>query len=382
MAIKYKILVITSGGYEGFSGANQKLLNAMSSKNELIGIVDNKLSGFWKYYNRFYCFLKKPGFSKYLQPISEIYNGDTAYYCFRTMCYIIRRTQSAEKLLDKYKNKYDLVLQTGWLPAILEKKDVPHCIYTDFTMKLSEREYPLWSRFLCNNDKKKWLEMETRTYHNAAVVFTMSNHTRQSLIEDYGVSENNVFTVYGGVNLDENPDITKNYNSNTILFVGIDFERKGGYILLDAFKIVKEKIKDARLVIIGSKYKVSIEGVEFKGFISHEEKMYYYNVASVFAMPSIMEPFGLVFLEAMANRIPCIGSMVDAIPEIIEDGITGFLVPPNNPEELAKKLILLLENENLMKIMGDNGRKRVENIFTWDKIVDRMTNEFEKIREL
>jgi len=86
--------------------------------------------------------------------------------------------------------------------------------------------------------------------------------------------------------------------------------------------------------------------------------------ASVFAMPSIQENFRHVFLEAMAYKTPCIGTAVDAMPEIIENGKTGFLVPPNDHKELADKLILLLEEENLMKRMGEPGRRRVEKYFT------------------
>ena len=95
--------------------------------------------------------------------------------------------------------------------------------------------------------------------------------------------------------------------------------------------------------------------------------------------PSVQENFGHVFLEAMANKMPCIGTTVDAMPEIIQNDSTGFLVPPNNPKQLAEKLILLLEDENLMKEMGNKGRKRVEKYFTWDKVVDRMTEVFDKV---
>lgn len=80
----------------------------------------------------------------------------------------------------------------------------------------------------------------------------------------------------------------------------------------------------------------------------------------------------------MAYKTPCIGSTADAMPEIIEDGKTGLLAPPNDYKQLAEKLILLLEDENLMKKMGEQGRERMEKYFTWDLVVDRMTEEFKK----
>lgn len=151
---KYKILGLTSGGLKGFSGVNKNLFNAISKKHELVGVIDNKLSGFWKYYNTLYCFLKTPGFAKYVHPVREIYSGDVAYYRFRTMYYVLKRTQTAEKALGNLKDEFDIVLQTGWVPAIL-KNEFPHVIYTDFTMKLSEKEYPPWSKFLSDKDKER-----------------------------------------------------------------------------------------------------------------------------------------------------------------------------------------------------------------------------------
>jgi glycosyltransferase involved in cell wall biosynthesis len=375
MTKKHKILLITSGGLKGFSGINDNLFLALSENHE-VDIFDNKLSGFWKYYNMAYCFLKTPGFSKYFHPFNEIYKGDVAYYRFRSMYYVLKRTQYADKKLDDLKKKYDLIIQTGWLPAILEKKEIPRCIYTDYTMKLSEREYPKGNRFFSSTDKEQWLAMETKSYQNADIVFTHSSHTRQSLIEDYGVKEFKAVIVYAGTNINILLDTKKNYNQKIILFIGIDFERKGGYILLEAFKKVKNTIKDARLIIIGSNPEVDINGVEVKGFVSHECKEQFYNTSSVFAMPSISEPFGLVFLEAMAHKIPCIGTNVAAIPEIIINGETGFLIEPNNPDQLAEKLILLLNDENLMQKMGEAGKKRVERLFTWDKVIERMGLKF------
>ncbi|AKB69080.1 glycosyltransferase family 4 protein [Methanosarcina mazei] len=379
MKNKYRILGITSGGFEGFSGVNNNLFSEIGKKYELIDIVDNKLSGFWKYYNALYCFLKTPGFNKYIKPFNEIYHGETSYYRFRTNYYFVERTKAAERILKERTDEYDVILQTGWIPAILEQKQIPRCIYTDYTMKLSEKEFPQWSTFLSDKDKNKWIQMETKSYKNANAIFTSSEHTRKSIIYDYGVHKEKVLTVYEGTDIEKIPDIDKKYDYNIILFVGVDFERKGGYILLNAFKKIREEIKDARLIIIGSRPKINIEGVEVKGFVSYIEKMHYFSIASVFTMPSFAEPFGLVFLEAMAHKIPCIGTNVCAMPEIIQDFETGYLVEPNNSEELADRVISILKDHELARKMGTNGRKRVEELFTWEKVVKRMSIEFDKL---
>ncbi|WP_164888459.1 glycosyltransferase family 4 protein [Methanosarcina sp. MSH10X1] len=373
---KCNIIGITSGGLKGFSGVNAKLFATISKEHNLIDVVDNRLSGIWKYYNALYCFVKVPGFRKYIHPINEIYNRSVASCRFRNMYYVLKRTQAAEKALNYVKEDYNIILQTGWVPCLSKRNNSIRCIYTDFTIKLSEREIPQWAKFLNIHDRNRWFEMERLSYQNADVVFTLSNHTRQSIICDYGVDESKVVTVYGGVDLSNIPNIEKNY-SNIILFVGIDFERKGGFVLLEAFQVVKTQMKNAKLVIVGSKPDISIEGVDVRGFVSETEKYKLYSDASIFVMPSIGEPFGLVFLEAMAYKLPCIGTTAGAMPEIIVNGETGFLVEPNNPGQLAQKIICLMENKDLMEKMGSEGRKRVEN-FTWEKVVERMTLEFEK----
>lgn len=379
MKTKGRILGITSGGLQGFSGANKGLFNSISKKYEVIDIIDNKLSGFWKYYNVMYCFLKSSRSSKYFHPLKEIYSGDIAFYRFRNMIYVTKRTEAVNNMLKKYETKYDIIIQTGWIPAIREKSNVPRCIYTDYTMKLSEKENPSWSKFFSENDKSRWIEMETQSYKNADIVFTMSNHTRESIIEGYGVPKSKVVAIYGGVNIENFTNNKSDYSQRIILFVGIDFERKGGFVLLDAYKIVKKEISNVNLFILGSKPDINIEGVHVKGFVSQEEKEYYYNTASLFVMPSLAEPFGLVFLEAMAHRLPCIGTTVSAIPEIIKDGENGYLVEPNNPAKLADKIICLLKDENLCRVMGNRGREMVEKTFTWEKVVERMSLELDKL---
>lgn len=374
-----KIIGITSGGLEGFSGVNKNLFDAVSKNYKLINVLDTKLYGFGKYYNVIYCFLRTPGYKKYIHPYNEIYEGSVAYYRFRNKFYVRERTKVAGKMLKENRNSYNLILQTGWQPAILEKNDVPRCIYTDYTMKLSEKELPEWGKFLSENDKKYWIKMEKKSYENSDIVFTFSDHTRQSIIDDYEVIEDKVVTVYSGTNVVSLPNTIKEYRNKIILFVGIDFERKGGYVLLNAFKKIRDEIKDAKLIILGSTLDLRIEGVEVKGFVPYETKIQYYKLASVFVMPSLGDPFPNAVIEAMSYKLPCIGSRVGGISEIIENEKTGFLVEPNDSNQLAEKIISLLNDENLMKKMGNAGRKRVEELFTWDKVVERMSVEFNKL---
>jgi glycosyltransferase involved in cell wall biosynthesis len=378
--MKYRILALGAGGLSGLSGVHENLFSALAKKHELVGVIDTRLSGFWKYWNLLYCFWRLPGFSKYLHPVRTVLGGEISDYRQQTKYYALKRTEAGEYKILNFSKSYDIIIQTTYIPLIRAKPAKPRCIFVDFTIKLTEREYPLWETFLSEVDKRKWLEWEVESYQNATIVFTASNHTRDSIINDYGIDEEKVVTIYEGANIKELPTFEKDYSNKTILFVGRDFDRKGGQSLIKAFKEVKKEIKDAKMIIAGQcSPAINVQDITVEGYVDHQRLLQLYEQASIFAMPSVCEPFGIVFLEAMTYKTPCIGSTADAMPEIIEDGKTGFLIPPNDYQQLADKLILLLEDENLMKRMGERSRKRFEKYFTWDLVVERMTKKFEKI---
>lgn len=377
--MRHKIIALGAGGLSGLGGVHENLFPALAKKHELVYVIDTRLSGFWKYWNILYCFRRLPGVSKYSHPIRTVLGKEISEYRQLTKYYALKRTEACENKINRLSIEYDVILQTTWIPAIISDPIKPHCIFADFTMKMGEREYPPWAQFFSERDKKKWLKLETESYCNATMIFTASNHTRDSMISDYGVNEEQVVTVYEGANIKELPTFEKDYSNKTILFIGRDFDRKGGQSLIKAFKEVKKEIKDAKMIIAGQcSPAINVQDITVEGYVDYERLLQLYEQASVFAMPSICETLGIVFFEAMAYKMPCIGSTADAMPEIIEDGKTGFLVPPNDYKQLADKLILLLGDENLMKKMGEQGRKRMEKYFTWDLVVERMTEEFKK----
>jgi glycosyltransferase involved in cell wall biosynthesis len=102
-----------------------------------------------------------------------------------------------------------------------------------------------------------------------------------------------------------------------------------------------------------------------------EEVVQLYSHAAVFACPSVYEPFGLINLEAMACEAPVVASGVGGILEVVQDGITGFLVEPARPAELAEKIRRLLDDPSLARTMGMAGRRRVEERFSWDSVAER-----------
>ena len=150
---------------------------------------------------------------------------------------------------------------------------------------------------------------------------------------------------------------------------------KGFAVLLDALRVLKPRCPQMTLAIVGEgDARVDIEAyaadrgvadrVTFYGGLSEEALARQYREADAFVMPSEREGFGIVFAEAMARGLPCVGVAAGAVPEVIENGVSGWLVPPGDPGALADALCTLVENPRLRERMGEAGRRRFEREFT------------------
>jgi len=147
-------------------------------------------------------------------------------------------------------------------------------------------------------------------------------------------------------------------------------EKNGVIYLARAAKYLNNEV---RFLIIGDgpeKKKIEKEfqkhcGTKtiFTGNKSHDEIIGYYSAADFSVLPSLMEATSISGLEAMAAGLPLIGTNIGGIPDLIEDGVNGYLCKPANPSDLAEKIKLLLKNE--LEIFGKNSRKRIEKFFDW-----------------
>ena len=355
------------------SGVNKHLFGALKKKGWALEFINVSVPRLCRYVNLLRTFIpnKKKWRDKYYETLGK------------TASSFIRRTRFCERAIKKLKKRYDVIFQIGGMFApSLTKLSIPYVTYNDYTMKLAKKEYSAWAPFKSEKQAAKWFWLEEKLYKDSSKVLTFSNRTGQSVQEDYGVDRNKVVTVGSGANLENIPVIQdKAYDKNTILFIGIDFKRKGGYVLLEAFKRVKKEIPDAKLIIVGpDNLEVDLPDVEFKGLIKeHSQVEKLYREACLFVMPSLADPFPNVIFEAMAYKLPCVGTDVSGIPEQIEDGKTGFIVPANDAGKLAERIIKLLKDKKLLRQMGENGYRKVVNVFNWDKVVERINNELENI---
>jgi len=306
------------------------------------------------------------------------FKRDWRKYFYRTTYAFSVMTKIAQNYIERNDHAFDIILQSGVIfSAGVKKPGIPYFLYLDNTTAIYERCEPVKDLPVPIIASTKWKAMEKRVYEMADRIFTMSNFVQSSLISDYGISQEKIRVIGAGPNLETIPQHhDKSYRNHTLLFVGKDFKRKGGEVLLKAFQRVRKEIRDAKLIIVGPKKIIQGPGIIYKGLVDYRSMPALYREASIFVLPSLREPFGLSFLEAMAHQLPCIGTDIQAIPEIIEDRRTGFVVPAFSEDELAEKIIMLLKNEDLMKRMGTRGLRKVKENYTWDLVSSRILSEF------
>jgi len=103
-----------------------------------------------------------------------------------------------------------------------------------------------------------------------------------------------------------------------------------------------------------------------------EDKASIFDALDVFALPSVGESFGIAYLEAWMCGKPVIGARIGPTSAVIDDGVDGLLAKPYDPDDLAAKLVELLSDPEKRERMGQNGRTKTLNRFTWNQIVDKM----------
>lgn len=248
--------------------------------------------------------------------------------------------------------------------------DIPHFLYTDHTY-LANARYPNRAKPLPVT--ARWMEREDALYKNANINFTSSNFAATSISEDYGIPDDRVNCVFSGINIPM-PVQVKSFGEKLkrILFVGVDWDRKGGPFLLKAFREVRQHIKDAELWIIGCNPDISEEGVKVYGRIPTSEVCRFYEEADVFCLPSKYEPSATVLVEAAAYGLPVVATAVGGSVERVEDGKTGLLVPPSDEKALAAALLEILNHPDKAASFGRAGRQMVESRFTWEHVARRM----------
>lgn len=269
----------------------------------------------------------------------------------------------------KYKNQY--IYQDLSIDSIIDCKKTRPDVYK-------------YAPFIQSNPKLfKWrANFQREVYSNCKGVFTMSYWLREHLINYTGLSPEKVHYIGAGINLDTNRITNEKRYGNKILFVGRDFYRKGGDLVVKAFQKLKDEMPNAELYIAGPKSEPEEihhkpEGITFLGDISYNELSNYFNKCDIFCMPSRFEPFGLVYIEALVYGMPCIVNNDFAMKEVVKDGVNGYLISNEDIDDLKEKMKLLLNDETIKKNVINNRENYIKE-YSWDTVADRVLNIIKK----
>ncbi len=222
----------------------------------------------------------------------------------------------------------------------------------------------------------------------AATILAVSDFSSRDIARCYRVNRAKIKVVYNGVDIGlfhplraRDPRCRDVF---TLLFCGRlnGTRQKGLEVLLDAMPLVLQQHRVV-LNVIGagpraSEYKryatrLQLDNhINFLGFVEHNMLPQHYGKADLLVLPSRRESFGLVVAEAMACGVPVVATRVGAIPELVEQGVTGLLVSPDDPQALADAINSLLGDPDRMQAMGARSRDRIAEYFTWDKAAERV----------
>lgn len=263
---------------------------------------------------------------------------------------------------------FSVQTQSMWNSAA---QGIPNFVYTDSTILANLYFEP--RDFGCL-PSAAWLERERATYVDAAKVLVMSRHVARSLTELYGIDPRKVALAYVGSNLRRPPAAARPAPpaNKTILFVGMEWERKGGPELVAAFKRLPARHADARLLIVGASPALAVPGCTVVGRVTAEEVGHYYAQAAIFCMPTRLEPFGIAFIEAMMHAVAVAAPRHGAMLDYLEEKDTGVLHEPGNCEAIADALTWLLDNPAERQAIALRGLEAVRSVYTWDAVGRRL----------
>jgi len=321
----------------------------------------------------------------------------------------------AAGILDFSKEKklhYDLIHSHYWMSGIVGiqlKKDwqVPliNMFHTLVQMKnrVARNENEIEGQYR--------LEGEMNVIQNADAIIAATQAEKSQLEFLYQTNSKKIHIIPPGVNTSRFYPIAKDeaksvinipIDQQMILFVGRIEPLKGLDVLLRALAILKDSglfsCCPHYLAVIGgdtdiSEPEMNVEMahlqdlrkelcledlVVFLGKRSQDTLPYYYSAAEVVVMPSHYESFGMVALEAMACGTPVIASQVGGLAYLIQDNVTGFVVPDSEPEGLANKISMLLQDKNLREKFGRQGAEYSKD-YSWENIADKVIDLYQNI---
>jgi glycosyltransferase involved in cell wall biosynthesis len=339
---------------------NSRLIEALGRHHEIVGLARPEVDGLRHWIN----------VARHVHPRRAAWRHRMLLNSWRFR----ERSLAAHEILMDRQHSFDMVLQLQTLFAPGLQGEWPVAIATDNVYALTRRLYPSWSP-LSPRESDRYEALEAETFRAANLLLPRSRFVADALVAHYGCDPSRILVTGGGANL-VTPDLRdKRWGGGTALFVGLDFERKGGDVLLRAWPEVRRRVPHAQLRIVGPPRprRSRVPGETWLGRLDEPAMLSReYASADVLVMASRFEPWGHVFTEAMGHGTACIAADGGAMREIVENGANGLLVQPGRPASLADALLAILGDPELAEAMGRRAHRRILEFGTWDAVAERI----------
>lgn len=303
----------------------------------------------------------------------------------------------ALKYLRKHGHNYDLIhdnqsLSYGMLD--IQRLGIPlvttvhHPITSDLRIALAAANN--WKERLLVKRWHNFLNMQKKVVKELRHVVTVSDASREDIVEDFGLAKENVHLVYNGIDTDifaPRPQITRK-PLRLMATASADAPLKGVRYLLEAYASLLRQYPELELLLVSKLHEGGEtdqlidalnlrEKITFVSNISTEQMVDYYAEATLAVVPSVYEGFGLPAGEAMACGVPVVSTTGGALPEVVGDA--GVLVPVRDSKALAKAIAELLNNPQQRDTLGRKARARIEQQFCWQVTAKNMVQYYRQV---
>ncbi len=263
------------------------------------------------------------------------------------------------------------ILHTGTfdLPGTAQADGLERYLYCDSTWDLCSHYATDISRFsgrsvrVCDN-------LERKAIGQARRLFPISHYVKNSLTAHYSVNPEAITVVGTGRGRIAPFCGPKDYTRGPILFVAKErFEEKGGVLLVEGFRLASKRNPSLKLVFAGRAVEdttaSNLPNVTIAGHVPWAELQRLFETAALFAMPAYNEPWGLVYLEALACKTPLLGLARNSLPELTQNGRFGFLVDKPDPQSVADAILRAAADPEKLEQMGVDGQQFCLSSFSW-----------------
>lgn len=266
------------------------------------------------------------------------------------------------------KDGVDLVHVHSHPAKIYSKRRVPIVMSAGSSHYVNVRDYEKWSerkirrryRLARAIYRPLGIHDELLNAGRVARIYTFSDWAREIYIE-HGVPRDKVDVIPPGFDVPALANRRTERETVNFLFIGREFARKGGPLLVEAFERLRENHKNVSLTIVTRETERVKPAVGVTVLLFMDRARLYdevYPGADVFVMPTEAEGWGFTNAEAMSFALPVISTRISAIPEIVEHGVTGLLIEPGDCGALIDAMGRLAESGELREEMGRRGRER------------------------